>query len=256
MGTAVLEMPKETSCTPSEVGALGAFFQPSVAPEAALKRSDERLVRDLVSVLDRQLLAAIDTRTPQEFNDVRGRVFIRYVRALRALEDTVSNLIPSEAYGEISGNATSQLAADLDNEVARFGEKLVEQSIFTLWTIRNIRALGVEICAAGDVAPDDRAADRTLLYEYHNFSLWAQFHLDIVFAAMKFERPIAEPVRESICDGLRAAVNAYAIMRDALYLRRPPIEQSCTNALPWDEEDDQLLDESMRDMNDDLSDDV
>jgi len=255
MGSAVLEMPKNV-CAPCEIGTLGAFFQPSVTPETTLKRSDERLIRDLVSVLDRQLIAAVDTRSESEFSAVRDRVFFRYVRALRALDDTISNLIPPDLRREVSENATSELSSDLEKQESRLGPKLVEQSIFTLWTINKIRSLADEICAAGDVSATDKAADTILLNEYRGVSLWAQFHLDTVFAAMKFDMPVCEEIREPLCDGLRAAVNAYAVMKDALYLRRPMVEQSGANALPWDEEDDQLLDASMRDMNADLSDDV
>ena len=62
--------------------------------------------------------------------------------------------------------------------------------------------------------------------------------------------PIAEEVKEMICEGLRAAVNAYVIVKDALALRRTePIVESAPVDLPWDEEDDELLAASMRDLN-------
>ena len=255
MGTAVLEMPKEV-CAPSEVGTLGAFFQPSASPETTLKRSDERLIRELVSVLDRQLIAAVDTRSASEFAAIRKMIFPRYMRALRALQDTLSNLVCGEIFEDISDSMMADLSADLEKQEQRIGRKLVEQSVFTLWTIRNIRSLAIEICKAGDAPEKDKATDTILLYEYHGASLWAQFHLDTVFAAIKFDRPLCEELREPICEGLRASVNAYAIMKDALYLRRPPVEQPALEGLPWDDEDNQLLDASMRDMNADLSDDV
>jgi len=41
----------------------------------------------------------------------------------------------------------------------------------------------------------------------------------------------------------------YAIMKDALRLRRPELQASLETPMPWDEEDDELLASSMRDVN-------
>jgi hypothetical protein len=255
MGIAGVEIPKGACTPPSEIGTLGAFFQPSTTSEKKLVRSDERLIRELVGVLDRQLIAAVDTRSVAEFNSVRHNVLSRYTRALRALHDTVSNLVSDETLEFLSDSIMPELAGDLEKQrELRFGNKLTDQAIFTLWTIQKIRALGREIAAAGNVSPDKKQADSGLVYEYHWISVWAQFHLDVLFAAMKFDRPICEQIRETICEGLRASVNAYVIMKDALLLRCPQHGEAVpTNALPWDEEDEQLLASSMRDMDADSS---
>ncbi|MHB8486836.1 MAG: hypothetical protein ACYDCM_14075 [Candidatus Acidiferrales bacterium] len=255
MGTAIIDIPKGVCPPPSEIGTLGAFFQPSTTSEKKLVRSDERLIRELVGVLDRQLIAAVDARSVSEFSSVRKNVMPRYVRALRALHDTVINLVSDEMLKSLSDSIIAELADDLEKQrESRFGDKLTDQALFTLWTIRKISSLAQEIISAGKVLGGKRQADNTLLYEYHANSLWAQFHLDVLFAAMKFDRPICEQIRETICDGLRASVNAYAIMKDALSLRRPQIEETAPAlALPWDEEDEQLLASSMRDLNADPS---
>jgi len=255
MGTVVFEIPKGVCPPPSEIGTLGAFFQPSTTSEKKLVRSDERLIRELVGVLDRQLIAAVDTRSVLEFNSVRKNVMPRYIRALRALHDTVINLVSDEMLKSISDSIIAELADDLEKQrESRFGDKLTDQAVFTLWTIRKIGSLGREILRAGNVQSDRRQADNALLYEYHAACLWAQFHLDVLFAAMKFDRPICEEIRETICDGLRASVDAYAIMKDALALRHPQTEETVPAVtLPWDEEDEQLLASSMRDMNADAS---
>lgn len=257
MGTvAIHDIPKGLFPPPSEIGALGAFFQPSRTSEKQLVRPDERLIRELVGVLDRQLIAAIETRSKSEFQSVRRDVMPRYVRALRALQDTVINLVSSEMLEAISSGIVAELADTLEKQgESRFGNRLTDQAVFTLWTIRKIGVLGREIISAGNVPADKKESDHALLYEYHNSSLWAQFHLDILFAAIKFDRPICEQVRETICDGLRASVNAYVIMKDALSLRSPKGEEIASAlSLPWDEEDEKLLASSMRDMHDDSSD--
>jgi hypothetical protein len=250
MGTAVIDVPKGVCAPPSEIGTLGAFFQPSTTAEKKLVRSDERLIRELVAMLDRQLIAAVDSRSIAEFESVRKNVLPRYVRALRALHDTVSNLVSDDVLEFISDSVTPELKDDLEKQrESRFGDKLTDQAVFTLWTFQKIRSLAREITDAGNVSADKRAADNVLIQEYHAASLWAQFHLDVLFAAMKFDRPICEQIRGTISEGLRAAVNAYVVMKDALVLRCPALEQSApVSALPWDSEDEELLASSMRDL--------
>ena len=168
----------------------------------------------------------------------------RYLRALGALLDTAANLISDDDVELITDSIITNLSADLAKQEANLGFQLVEQSIFTLWMMRKIRTLGREIANAGD--PPDKASDGILLREYLTHSLWAQLHLDAIFAAMKFNRPIRQSIWEPMCDGLRHAVNAYAVMKDALYLRRPKVqEETPLEGLPWDEEDDELLASSM-----------
>jgi hypothetical protein len=255
MGIAVYEIPKGVCPPPSEIGTLGAFFQPSTTSEKKLVQSDERLVRELVNVLDRQLIAAVEARSVREFCSVRDNVFLRYVRSLRALRDTVSNLVSDDVLEFISDSVMPGLTDDLEKQRDRFGEKLTDQAIFTLWTVQKIRALGHEIADVGSVSDDKKVKDNALMYEYHAASVWAQFHLDVLFAAMKFDRAICDEIRETICDGLRASVNAYAIMKDALALRyAAAVEDNVSpNVLPWDAEDEQLLASSMKDMDDDAA---
>ena len=251
MGSAILDVTKGVCLPPPpEIGALGAYFQPSATSEEKLVRRDERLVRELIGLVDRQLMAAVDSRSASEFEAVRKNVMPRYVRSLRALYDTLINLVSEETLLSISKAIISELSNDLEKQRdSRFGDKLTDQAVFTLWTMQKISALAREIKAAGDVPAEKREADARLLYEYHSNSLWAQFHLDVLFAAMKFDRPICEQIRETICDGLRASVNAFVIMKDALALRSTRNEESGPAiVLPWDKEDEHLLALSMKDL--------
>jgi hypothetical protein len=245
------EIPKGVFPPPSEIGTLGAYFQPTPISQQKLVRSDERLIEELVRVLDRQLFAAVDTRSAAEFVEVRKRVMPRYVRGLRALQDTVSNLVSAQMLECISDSVAKELADDLETQRdSRFGEKLTDQAVFTLWTLRNIRALADEISKAGKPPEESRQSDNALRHEYFMACLWAQFHLDVLFAAVKFDRPICDEIRDEICDGLKAAVDAFVIMKDVLSLRQPKQEQDTTPlGLPWDKEDERLLDSSMRDRN-------
>lgn len=247
MDVALLDMPTGV-CAPFEIGTLGALFESATTFETKLIRSDERLIKELVSVLDKQLLAALEARSVSEFAGIRTKVWPKYIRALRALSDTMSNVTTENEIDVISESAIGELVTDLQKQRGvRFGDKLIDQATFTLWTLGKIRSLGRKIEDAGE-APD-KDVDLKLNSEYRLCSLWAQFHLDSVAAAMKFGRPIAKEIQATICDGLRSAVNAYAIMKEALRLRRAHVEPAPSSALPWDEEDERLLASSMRNIN-------
>jgi hypothetical protein len=253
MNTGVLELPKG-ACAAPEIGSLGAFFDATPEQDSSLPRNDERLVNALVSALDRYLLSAAGSRSASELQSVRKKVWPKYIRGLRALQDTVANLIPEHLLTRITTDAIAGLEGDLQKRGdALLGLALKDQAMFTLWTLGNIRSLGREISAHGDVAPEKQKADQELMSEYIVNSLWAQFHLDAIAAAVKFNQCVAEDIRESLLEGLRAAVNAYAIMMDALALRRPLTVSDPVSGLPWDDEDEKLLASSMRDINADFT---
>jgi hypothetical protein len=256
MASAVLELPRGL-CAPEEIGSLGAFFDTSPSPDDCLGVKEERLIRGLVSALDTYLLAAISARSGAEFSRERKKVWPKYVRSLRALLDTFNNLVPEHVMEDLSRQAMTGLDNDIQKKgESVFGTTLKNQALFTLWTIGKIRVLGREIIIGGQVSEDKRQRDRELAHEYHLDSLWSQFHLDCLVAAIKFDRPVCEEIRTEVCDGLRAAVNAYAIMKDAVALRAPSpsgIENPTPANLPWDDEDEGLLASSMRDINADTA---
>jgi hypothetical protein len=246
-GVAFLDIPQR-GVAPFVVGTVGALFEPSIVIETELIRSDERLIRELLSMLEKQLLTVLEARSGEEFAKQREEVFPKYVRALRALSDTMSNMVPESEMEVLSGEATTAVTNDLEKQRGvSFGNALADQAVFTLWTLGKIRALGRKIYAAGRPPIESRGADLVFLKEYRLTSLWAQFHLDSACAAIKFKKILPDDVQEVICDGLRAVVNAYAVMREALSLRTH-VEEAVPAVLPWDEEDERLLASSMRDI--------
>ncbi len=252
MQVALLDMPRQM-CAPFDVGTLGSFVGQSSSVQTILMQSDEELVRKLVSMLDNQLLAALEARTVVEFTQVRSEIWQKYVRARRALSDTMSNLAPASKLEAVAKACITTLAADLQKQRGvRFGDLLTDQAIFTMWTFGKISTLAQKVQDAGD--PCDKDADLKLNAEYQLCLLWAQFHMDAVVAAMKFKKTVPDDVQQIICDGLRTAVNAYAILKEALSLRVSQVVVSPA-ALPWDDEDERLLASSMRDINANFSDD-
>ena len=78
-------------------------------------------------------------------------------------------------------------------------------------------------------------------------AVWTRFHVDCLVKSIRTHSPVYPEVVEPIRDGLRAAVNAYAWIRQSLdscaSLAEPQIA-----LVPWDAEDEYLLADSMRDL--------
>jgi hypothetical protein len=243
---AILGIP-QPGCAPFIVGTLGSAFEAPQDADSFLTRNDERLIRELITMLEKQILAALDARSASEFSQVRSQVWPKYCRSLRALSDTIRNMAPDHEIDRATKAVMETYSEDLQTRHVRFGNQLKDQAIFTLWTLGKIRTLGFSLAAP--TAPALRGKDLELCNEYRLCSLWTQFHMDIVIQSIKFDRTIPDEIQEVVCEGLRTAVNAYAIMKEAYALRHPRTEQPPITGLPWDEEDEQLLAASMRDLN-------
>lgn len=247
---AILDIPQQ-GMAPCVVGTFGALFEPMTVETVTtpLVRADERLLAQLFSIVEKQLLVVVSTCSEDEFLKKRAEIWPKYVRGLRALTDTMHNLVPESDMEAMMGGAGTSLSGDLEKQRGVWlGDPLTDQAVFTLWTLGKIRALAKAIHAAGRAPAEKRGHDLELLREYRLTSLWSQFHLDIAFAAVDSKIHMPDAVQNHIIDGLRGAVNAYAVMREALSLRQPAADQAAAD-LPWDDEDEALLAESMRDIN-------
>ena len=248
MDSALLEMPTRVA-QPFEVGTLGAFDATASGETRVIKRKDEDLLRQITETLDKQLLAALACRTPKEFAKARGQLWEMYFRARRTLGDTIKLVIPKNVIEIIRFATTQRIAEDLArSRDVLFREDVAAQFEFTDWLVNKIQCVAHEISKAGN--PSDRAADSQLHEDFSLYTSWGQFHYDCVLASMKFDRPSPEQIQGSIRDGLRAWVNACSITEEALALRAENGSERPQEVfdLPWDEEDQELLDSSMRDL--------
>ena len=256
MDSALLEMPKRVG-RPFEVGAIGALDATASGETRAIKRNDENLIRQLTETLDKQLLGVLSCRTAEEFGSARHEAWEKYFRARRAFSDTIDLLVPKNAVETMRVATMEKIAEDLDRfRNVLFGSEISEQFEFTLWIVNRIQCVAQEIARSGQ--PRDRDTDSRLNEDFCLYTAWGQFHYDCILASMKFERPIPAEIQPSIRDGLRAWVNASAIAEEALSLRlrSGPQEGSEFFDHPWDEEDQELLESSMRDLNVDCSSDL
>jgi hypothetical protein len=244
MRTATLEVPQ--GLPRFEIGALGALDATVSGETNIVSRSSETLIRQLIDIVDKQLLQALCCRTVGEFVEVRQKLWKDYIRASRALTDMIQILVPDGGTDLLFASTEERIAEDLERyKNILFGERIAEQADFSMWIFHRMRAFAYQVGKAGQ--PKDSDLDLKLNCDFRLFSMWGRFHYDCVLAAMKFERPIPDELQESIVEGMRAWVNASSLVEQALELRSSPVDEPGVK-LPWDEEDQELLDSSMRDL--------
>jgi len=248
MNPALLEMPTRMG-QPFEASSLGALDATASGETRVIKRTDESLLRQMTENLDKKLLSVLACRTSEEFGKARRDVWERYFRARRALGDTINLVIPKRFIESVRCATLQRITEDLErSRTVLFGDEIAQQFEFTMWTVNRIQAIAREIEKAGE--PSDRNADSRLHEDYCLYTAWGQFHFDCVLASMKFEQPIPDGIQFQIRDGLRAWVNAAAIVEEALSLRVPDGigGEVQFSDQPWDEEDEELLASSMKDL--------
>jgi hypothetical protein len=178
------------------------------------------LVNTVVTVVDDLVSATMDKRTAEDFLKARAEVFPQYFMAMRALGDLAGIVLRKQTLERLRREWFSELEADFrELGPSTFGSDLTDRGIFTVWTLRKIHDLAEEIAASA--APGDESRDSELPMEFATKAMWTRFHVDCLTKSMRGKRPIYPEVVEPIRDGLRAAVNTYACIRQWADLRNP-----------------------------------
>jgi hypothetical protein len=205
------------------------------------------LVRQVVSVIDDLVTRSIEQRTAAEFSTVRGEVFPQYCAAVRALGDLARIVLPQATIERLSMESFSEMEADFrEFGSSTFGSDLTERGLFTVWTLRKIYDLAKEI-SASPVPKEIAEQDAEKARDFVRFALWNRFHVDCLTKSMRAKKPIYPEVVDPIRDGLRAAVDAYAHIRQWADLRNPKPEPDFA-PIEWTGDDDALLADSMYDL--------
>jgi hypothetical protein len=230
------------------VGEQFAFLcAPSKQSAKQLSISSEEMIKNICTILDRIVVNAIEKQTNNEFVAYRDAEFPTYLKAMRAFADYASLTIPKEVLDQLANNSFSEMEENLSEHGDAFGLAVRDQAIFTVWTFKKIRVLIKKILDNQNVLEEHKNADNELAAKFGTYILWARFHLDCLTASLRTHKPIYPGVRDTIADGLRAAVNAYAYVKQGVDLR-VPVNEPKVGAVEWDQEDQELLDSSMRDI--------
>jgi hypothetical protein len=239
--------PQNIGQSPREL--LGLVGLPSDAESAPRQLSGETydLIRSVVSVIDGMILRTIQERTQEDFKKTREAVFPQYFAAMAALSMLIKVTVPNNDLVWLAAQSLSELEADFrDNGAAAFGATIRDRGIFTVWILRKIANFIPEISKPPALEDEQRKKDNELAMQFVGHAVWARFHIDCLINSMNSKVPIFPDVMPLVEDGLRAAVNAYAWIRQAVDLRLGNPEPDYP-PVAWDEEDASFIADSMRD---------
>ncbi len=202
----------------------------------------------LVNQCDKLLLHAVEARSAEEFRSRREGVFETYVKVQGATASLADAIIPKVLMESAVSDAFAGLEAEFKAEaLPRFGEDARDQALFTTWTLRRTMGLLERINDLG-MPQKEQEEDQEKGKECSIHLWWTFFHLDCFRAAIKYDKPLRSEIVRLLIDGLRAAVNAYALARQGLTLREGKRSVPVTDVPEWDDEDQSLLDESMAEL--------
>lgn len=198
---------------------------------------------------DKVLLLAVESRSAEDFRSRREAVIGTYVRIQGAIASLADAIISKMLMKGVVDEGFAALDAQFKTEaLARFGEDARDQALFTTWTLRRTMPLLERIQELGPVAADAQDEDQEMGRRCTVNLWWTFFHVDCLRTAIRHDKPLRSEVVETVIDGLRAAVNAYALARQGLTLREGRRSRSVDVLPEWSGEDQQLLAESMADL--------
>jgi hypothetical protein len=244
MGCLSAVMPKGIgSINPREW--LAVVGLPSEAERTPKAGAITELLHSGASIIDKMLQRAVEQRTSQEFKAVREEVFPEYFRAMIALGGLIRVAISSNDMVRLKAESFSELEAQFrERGAASFGADLRDRGLFTVWTLRKINDLAENM---EKLPVTDPVRDFEVAKQFAVSALWSRFHIDCLVKSMTSGKALFPEVAEEMVDGLRAAVNAYAAIREALELRTDIAEPELA-PIQWEPEDEDSLADSMRDI--------
>jgi hypothetical protein len=208
------------------------------------------LFRQIIALINELLLRTIVKPTAQEFDAERTKVFSDVRKVVRAMSNIARVTIPRSTINRLAWESFEEMEAELtEHGLKHFGQTARDQAIFTIWTFRRISRLQKKIAEAAPLRTDEeQEKDRELAMQFTFYADWAQFHLECLFAAMRARKSIQPEVLGEVCEGLRAAVNAYGFISQGINIRSLSDTKDITLPAEWTPTDEVLLQQSMDDM--------
>lgn len=238
MGSACIAFPG-ISEEPRQLLELVALPSEQVQGSKRLSASTNDLLSAVVGVIDQIVCRAMKERTAEGFEKTAREAFTSYFAAMVALGSLIKITVPERDIDWLAAQSLTTFESDLKNlGAAKFGSELRDRGLFTVWTLRKIHDLSSELKNAelGDNAK-----------QFAMNAVWARFHVDILVKSMESDMAIFPDVVEKIADGLRAAVNAYAWLRQEVD-RISGVSEPELQPVTWEDEDEILLSDSMENL--------
>jgi hypothetical protein len=212
-----------------------------------LSGSADEIVKTIASVLEQMVVTAIDKRTAPEFIAVRDQVLPKYAQLVLSWAGIVSAIASSSTLTRLAAESFSELEADIrDHALPEFGADIRDRAMFTVWTLRKISDV-LPACAE-KVDEKNAQENQEFFTSFLSNVLAARFGIDCLRVSMKSGHRIYPEVLPALDDTLKCVVDAYAWIRQAADLRSNADGEPGAIPTAWDNEDDQLLRESMIDL--------
>jgi hypothetical protein len=226
-------------CDRSENAVLAFLASRSPHPARQLAAPAVEVFKGIRESVDQLLLAAIETRTKEQYQKAFSEVFPKFAGITLALAGFSRAVVPQPIVNRLARESICEMEADFrEKGLAAFGADVKQQAMFTIWTLRKISELLIEIA---DKKPSDPKQDAEFSQQFNLYAIWAKFSLDCLLMALRLNRTIYPEVLEELLDGLRSMVNAYAWARKGLELRVPRSEP-VAEPQSIDDENQDLLD--------------
>lgn len=215
---------------------------PAKRASEQVSATTEELVRNISILIGQSLSEAVSARSRDDFRAARDRHMSRYMQVMIALGDLIGASLDEDTIERLTAESLNEMESDFRHDEQVLGKEIGEQAAFTVWTLRKINDL-VRACNAKKVGHHLKDADLEFARQYVGHVLYARFHLDCLRMAMSNHKAIYPEPLEEISNGLRAAVDAYAWVRQGHALRQEDADEAFVD-IPWDEEQNQLMHES------------
>lgn len=223
----------------------------SISKTAAqhLPGAAEVLMKTTYGLLEDCIVSAIEKRNAADFSTWRNENFSAYFNAVLGLPSLMKFVVPPHVIERLNREFFNELEADLrDKGIAQFGAAVRDQAMFTAWTLRKITDLISQFPSSHISLSEDKASELSKLgTEFAYCGIWSRFHLHCLVSSLRLNKPIYPEPLELILEGLRSAVNTYALTRRILDIL-VPAGQPKAEQDGWDDEDEELLAEATRDV--------
>jgi hypothetical protein len=102
--------------------------------------------KGVAGVLDQLLITVIEKRTTAEFDSVFADAFPKYFAMTLSLSRIAHAIVPPDVVERLTRESICELEADFrDKALLTFGAATRDQAMFTIWTLRKINDLLIQI---------------------------------------------------------------------------------------------------------------
>ena len=230
-----------------EMLALPSFATEKAKTARSLPAAADELVDNVSATITELVLYAIEQRSAGAFTEARAKVFPKYFDTVLGLSFLLPVLVPEHVLEVRANESFSEIENEFrENGRVAFGSEVRDQAIFTAWTLRKIGDLCRQINKV-PISDGIKNANSDLFREFIYHGMCTRFSLDCLIKSMTLQKPIYPEILPILVDGLRSAVNTYALARRALDLRVPRVEPEAA-PVEWDDEEQALLREAAHDI--------